>query len=347
MSRCFFVFFISIVGCSSGNSTGVGNDANPIAGVDTAKVPLNELSGTYRGFQGGLYPRGSNNIPATHAAAGVQHAKNVRPLDISGNPTATGKYVLLSLGMSNTTQEFCGGDVTIRCAAESFIGQALADASLNKTTLALVDGAQGGQDALTWTNSSAPTYVEAARRLNALGLSERQVQIVWLKEANAGPVKSLPDPTADAYVLETRLGQILRAIKIHYPNVQQVFLTSRIYAGFATSALNPEPYAYESGFAVKWLIQAQIDQMDRSAVTDATAGDLNYNTVAPWIAWGPYPWAAGVKARSDGLTWTMSDFGSDGTHPSTSGRAKVAVMLLDFFKNSPFTRCWFVQGQRC
>src|SRR6266851_3549298 len=35
-------------------------------------VPLNDLgTGTYLGFQGGLYPNGSNVRPATHDAAGV------------------------------------------------------------------------------------------------------------------------------------------------------------------------------------------------------------------------------------------------------------------------------------
>lgn len=346
MCRWRVVFAIAVIACKSGDTTGVGGGIPPTTQPDTAKVPLNELSGTYLGFHGALYPAG-NSVPAAHAAAGIARAKNIRPLDTNGNPTATGKYVLLSLGMSNTTQEFCGGDVTTRCASESFIGQALADPVVNKTTLALVDGAQGGQDAITWTNPGDATYVEAARRLNALGLSERQVQIVWVKQADAGPTKSLPDPNADAYVLESRLGEILRAIKVRYPNVQQVFLTSRIYAGYATSTLNPEPYAYESGFAVKWIIQAQIDQMQHGSVVDARAGDLNYATAAPWIGWGPYPWASGTRARSDGVSWQSSDFGSDGTHPSTAGRAKVATMLLNFFKTSSMTRCWFLQGESC
>jgi hypothetical protein len=39
--------------------------------------------------------------------------------------------------------------------------------------------------------------------------------------------------------------------------------------------------------------------------------------------------------------WQCSDFVSDGTHPATSGRAKVGGMLMDFFLTSPFTAPWF------
>src|SRR4029078_10223114 len=72
-------------------------------------LPLTDLAdGQYLGFAGGLYPGGSNTIPPAHLAAGIAMAKKVQPLDGNGNPDAqNGKTVLLSIGMSNTTQEFC------------------------------------------------------------------------------------------------------------------------------------------------------------------------------------------------------------------------------------------------
>ncbi|PYQ52210.1 MAG: hypothetical protein DMF59_05435 [Acidobacteria bacterium] len=143
----------------------------------------------------------------------------------------------------------------------------------------------------------------------------------------------------------TQLGNILRAMKVRYPNLRIVYISSRIYAGYATSALNPEPYAYETAFAVKWTVQAQIDQM-RSGKIDPRAGDLNSNGVAPWIAWGPYLWADGMNPRSDGLTWSRGDVeASDGTHPSQSGEQKVGALLLAFLKQEPTAKPWFLAAE--
>lgn len=318
------------------------------AAADTAVVPLTDLgSARYEGFAGGLYPGGINTIPAVHAAAGAARARLIRPLDPAGNPSASGRIVLLSVGMSNTSNEFCGNDAGTACSAGTFVSQAAADPDVNHTTLTVVNGAQGGQDAVVWTAPTARVFdVVRDQRLAPAGLTERQVQVVWLKQADASPRVALPSGQADAYVLERYLGQIVRALRVRYPNLRQVFLSSRTYGGYANSNLNPEPYAYESGLAVKWLIQAQIEQASAGTV-DPVAGSLAYDAAAPWLAWGPYLWANGMHPRSDGLTWAAADFGSDGTHPSSSGRAKVSAQLLAFFKTSATTRCWFLRSSAC
>jgi hypothetical protein len=168
------------------------------------------------------------------------------------------------------------------------MGQAARDGSVNHTSLAIVNGAQGGKSASFWDSPADPDYDRVRdTRLAPQGLSEQQVQAVWVKVANPQPTVSLPTGGADAYTLVRQMSDIVRALKTRYPNLQQVFVSSRIYAGYATTDLNPEPYAYASGFSVKWLIEAQIRQMSAAGV-DSRAGDLAYAR-APWLGWGPVP----------------------------------------------------------
>lgn len=310
-------------------------------------TPLDDLgSGLYlNAYQGGLYEGGANLAPVDHDAAGAAKAAAITPLDAAGGATSGGKVVLLSVGMSNTTQEFCSASSALPCDSWTFMGLSAADPAVNHTNLVIVNGAAGGQTASTWDASTDANYDRVRdTRLTPAGVTEAQVQAAWVKVANAGPTASLPAANADAYTLETLTGNVVRAMKSRYPNLQMIFLSSRIYAGYATTTLNPEPYAYESGLAMKWLIQAQVDQVRNGGViVDPRGGNLAYTSgVAPWLGWGAYLWADGLVPRSDGLTWVASDFAADGTHPSTSGRGKVGDMLFDFFSTSRYTRCWFL-----
>jgi hypothetical protein len=228
------------------------------------------------------------------------------------------------------------------------MGRAAGDPTVNHYTLVIVNGAADGQDAPAWTSPTSPNYdrIKVAR-LAPLGLSENQVQAAWVKVEDPKPSVSLPADSADANVLLTNLGLVLRSLRIRYPNLRIVFLSSRTYGGYAAIDLNPEPYAYESGFSVKWAIESQINEM-RGLPPNPRAGTLNYTKkAAPLIVWGPYLWAAGATPRSDGLTWERTDFEADGAHPSQSGESKVGQQLLNYFKNSPYTRCWFVTSGYC
>lgn len=338
-------------GCGAGGTTGVPDGSGNRSVSDTLGVPLTELgSRTYLGFEGGTYAGGQISPPVEHVAAGAARAAKIQARDANGVVSANGRIVLLSIGMSNTSQEFCGVDVTVNCVPGSFMQRAATTPAVNTSTLVLVNGAQGGMDAGQWTSETArPFDVVRDDRLARLGVTESQVQVIWLLQATKQPAASLPATNADAFALETNLGKIVRALRIRYPNLQQVYVSNRIYGGYASTPENPEPYAYETGFAVRWLIDAQIRQMrNNGQIMDTRAGDLNYGSAAPWLAWGPDLWANGLVPRRDGLTWQRADFKSDGTHPSVeSGVAKVGGLLLDFFSSSPTTRCWFLAGQAC
>jgi hypothetical protein len=273
-------------------------------------IPLIDLkTARYQSYQGGLYPGGKNAPSKAFLKQGLAQARLVKPRDASGKPAAGGKVVLLSVGMSNTTMEF-----------SEFKREADADAR-KSASLVIVDGAQGGQDAEIVKDAAARYWSVVDQRLAQAGVTRNQVQVAWLKEALKRPTEQFP---ADAKRLQADLRQIDTLIHDRFPNLRLVYLSSRTYAGYATTPLNPEPYAYQSGFAVKWLVQERIQ---------------NKLTSRPWLAWGPYLWTDGTKGRSDGLTWTCAD----GTHPSpTSGAQKVAGMLLRFFTTSSTAKRWFL-----
>ncbi len=316
---------------------------------DTLRIPLTDLgSKTYFSNAGGLYPGGLNQAPASHDSAARLRRNAIRPLDVNGDEHPFGKYVLLSIGMSNTTQEWCSATSAPPCTAWSLMGRAAADPGVNRASLVIVNGAADGQDVSTWTSPTSPNYERIrTARLNPLGLSENQVQAAWVKLTTARPMTALPSDTADAHIFLAGLGQVLRTLKLRYPNLQLVFLSSRTYGGYGTIDFRLEPFAYEQGLAVKWAIESQMNEV-RGMLPNPRAGTLDYvKKSAPLLLWGPYLWADGAVPRSDGLRWLRSDFEEDGIQPSQAGEAKVATILLEFFKNSPHTRCWFVANQYC
>lgn len=322
----------------------------PFTRTDNSFVPINDLgNGRYLGFPGFLYP-GSNAMPAAHLAAGLSFANAMVPRDVNGNPSGSGKVLLMSVGMSNTTQEWCTKFFVDPCNLWSFMGQAAADARVKTGTFKVVNGARGGETADKWVFTNDSNYNRVRDSVLApQGLSEKQVQAIWLKVAHSGPTVGLPDAGADAFLLAQDVGRILRTFKSRYPNLKVVFVSSRVYAGYATTPLNPEPYAFESGLAMQWVVNAQIRQMaSGGTLVDPLIGNLNYSDgTAPWVTWGPYLWANGTTARSDGLQWFSSDLESDGTHPSDQGELKVGGLLVSFFATSPVTRCWFTNGGTC
>ncbi|MFO0829964.1 MAG: hypothetical protein U0572_17615 [Phycisphaerales bacterium] len=321
-------------------SEAVASDCSQTA---TGRIPLTDLGpGLYLGaFEGGLYPGGFNTPPGPHHTLARQQAAAIAPRLPSGVPSPDGKVVLLSIGMSNTTQEFCGAGPGGGCTPNSFAAKAIADPAVDQAHVVLVDGAAGGQTAATWDSPTDPNYDRVRdQELAPLGLTEAQVEAVWIKVANAAPSVSLPAGNADAFTLATQTAAIARAVRVRYPNCRLAFLSSRIYAGYASSTLNPEPFAYESGFGVKFVIAEQISQ-DAGNPPSEGYGPLVAGPNAPVLVWGPYLWADGLTPRSDGLTWTCADFNADGTHPSASGVDKVSTLLMAHFLNSPFARPWF------
>jgi hypothetical protein len=188
-----------------------------------------------------------------------------------------------------------------------------------------------------WGDPKGRAWTEADRRLAKADIRPEQVQVVWVKLANVQPTGELSD---HGKALQHDTTVLLHNAKARFPNLRITYLSGRIYGGWAKTPLNPEPYAYESSIVVRWMIQ---DQLKGSP-------ELNYDPAkgpvkAPLLLWGPYLWADGTTPRKiDGLVWERDDLvDRDGTHPSESGRQKVAGLLLKFFTEDPVAKTWFVK----
>ena len=283
-------------------------------------TPLTDLgaTGRYEGQDGGLYGGGQNTPPEAQRKAAEQQLAQIRPLNAAGQPADDGVIGFVALSMSNATQEF-----------SHF--KRLADASpLKSSRVAIVDCAQGGQAMAEWAPPDARTWQVTRERLAAARVSPQQVQLAWVKLANKGPSGSLEE---HGRKLERDTLALLHNARALFPNLRIAYLGSRTYGGNANGGLNPEPYAYESAFPARWLIQRQIKGDPALALTRT-----------PLLLWGPYLWADGTHGRAiDSLVWTRSDFVADGVHPSDTGRQKVADLLLTFLTTDPLAKTWFAK----
>ena len=301
-----------------------------VPGTTTPMTALNDLgTGTYLGSEGGLYLNGSNVMPASHDADGVSFASAIQPLDANGNPDPNGKYALLSLGMSNAFDTFA-----------EFTIDATAEPTLNPN-LVLVPGAMPLITAANLSSLSNPIWFNIMNYfLPQSGVTADQVVAAWVMDTDPNISGTFP---GDMTQLQAEFEAIAQNLHTQFPNLTLAFFTSRYYAGYSNGqeSGSQEPYAYESAFAVRGMIQDQLN------------GDpaMNYNpangpVVAPWVAWADYDWGNGLLARKDGLVWTCQDFGATGLHNSKpQGGEKDANMMLNFFRTNDATTPWFLAPQ--
>jgi hypothetical protein len=312
---------------SKATGSACNNISYDVPKTTTPIVPITDLAtGSYQGEEGGLYPNGSNIRPASHDSDGVAFAKGIVPLDANGNYSPTGKYVMLALGESTALDEF-----------GEFLTLANADPAKN-SALVFVDGAQGGATPSLLSSSGSPYWNTILNNyLPDQGVTANQVVAVWIEDSNGIAKGTFP---GDMTQLQGAYETVMNNIHTFFPHLVLTYFSSRIYAGYSNGikTINPEPYAYEAGFAVK---NAIADQLNGNA-------NLNYNpnlgaVMAPWMSWGPYYWANGMLGRSDGFVWTCQDLQADGTHPSfPAGDLKVAGQVLNFFKIDDTTTPWFL-----
>jgi hypothetical protein len=305
-------------------------DVAPV--VDVPKEPVFPLpvmdmtaADKYLGESGGLYGNGLNIPPETHRQGAILLASKIQPLDANGAASTQGKIGFVVLGHNNA-----------RLAFDKFMKYADVDDQIN-SRIVFVNGAQDGTDAYQWATNPIPMS-RLRLAMENTRLTNKQVQVAWIELSDAKPIGEFP---YDADKFQKYLYNIVLKVQLDYPNMKMVYISSDVYAGYSTSDVMSEPYAYEYAFPIKWLINDQING------NTALNYDLKKGVVkAPIILWGPYLWANDDNARSDGLVWQKSDFQDDGMTLNDAGTTKVTQMLMDFFKNTEYTTTWFLKSNQ-
>jgi len=201
--------------------------------------------------------RTAATIPADHLAGGMRQAAMIRT-----------PAVFLSIGFGETKRIF-----------DAFTAMARFDPRVSRD-VRFVNAACDGCDASAWLPPMNESTFASIRNtlLAPAGLNENDVQVAWMQMVTNDPFHPLPPQDADAYRLKGSIAAALRALKSRYPNLQIVYLSSRVYGGYATTSWNPEPYAYESALSVRWAIMGQVTWMRTGSLWDTRIGDLDYET---------------------------------------------------------------------
>lgn len=283
-----------------------------------AQTPLIDLGpGLYQGYPGGLYPQGANRPPDAHARLVEQLQQALVPRAPDGTPHRAGAIGMVAVGMSNATQEFR-------------VFEAREDLDpVRRGAVVLIDGAIGSRPSEIWADPSADVWTILEQRVRAAGLAPPQVQVAWIKLARG----TVPDARFPAHALTLRddLRSVVLELRRRYPNLRLAYLSSRSYGGYTTRVDRGEPLSYETGFAVKWLIERQIAG-DAALNADPARGPVH----APALLWGPYLWANGSRPNGEGLFYLPEDYESDRIHPSDSGEAKIGARISAFFRTQPW-----------
>ncbi len=292
----------------------------------------------YLGFQGGLYPEGSNFMPAEHKTDGLNIARTIKPLDSLGNVDwENGKIVFLGMGASVAGNPW-----------NNVINLTKFDTDLNPC-MQLINacvGSKGLNIMVDLEENSEYWYEDVIPRIENKYATPYQVQAIWIKHAykHLGEIlwPDFPDSIVDFYE------QLIPILMDTFPNLKLMFLSGFTYGGYADSTYNfynvvVEPGSYWTNWAPKWLIEKQIKNEPHLEYKGA-------GREAPWMAWGPHVWADGERANEwDGLQWFCeTDYNPDGGgyHLSYGGVTKEANMIIDWAKSNPVTKKWFLDGPK-
>lgn len=297
----------------------------------TGLVPLTDLTGgkQYRGYQGGKY-QGSNKRSALQMQRAIAQVSKIKPLDTAGVENfKNGRIVFAAVGASNPATEF-----------ESFRNYCDTFKNLNPK-LSLINTCIGAMGVQKINDITDNYWVQAKKELIDSGLSNKQVQVVWLEEENTQNADTSFPGAPQALMLDYQ--KLLNVILKVFPNVKIVYMNQRAYAGYGdvTPGVIGKglwfPRDYYNGWTIKWLIEKQLN--------NEVGYRFNAPAEIPFIDWAESFWADGKNPRQDGLSYDCTtDFGGDGLHLSALGELKAGKWLFNYYKNDTLSKYWFLKA---
>ncbi len=296
-------------------------------------IPLTDLgAGYYMGYQGGLFPGGSNTDPNPHFNDGKNISKQIKPLDTLNNiDYINGMIALIGIGASVASDPFNVWKEEMNATDWPGVNKCL-------NTKGNFIGGKTMNDMLDPESDYWSNFLSGLANKN---IAPNQVQVAWMllmSETDTNDLDYFIDTVSSQYIY------ILHKLLDICPNLQQVFISGMHYSGYTAPEHKRynyirEPYAYWNNLAIKNVIGRQIN--GDTALIYSGAGKN-----APFITWGPYFWADGINPRmTDSLTWTCDNFRDDtiggGFHLKDEYKFKESDPIADYFMNNAITKIWY------
>jgi len=285
---------------------------------------LDLQTGTYMGYQAGLYPGGTNTLTGPHLKSGKTIAKGIKPLDGDGNVNfGDGVVLVAGFGPSVPGHIYNKFVEHVRTPSEKYDMNPCMDA---------INLCVGGKDISYPTSDSLyVAYWEGlVQNVYDVGYTPQQVQIGWMY-FNAKGLTEPPAFPGKSLEMEELYIQFINKAKEYFPNLKIMYMSSRHWGGFADTTITEyyslaEPASYQNSWSVKWTVEAQIN---------GTEPRLQYKGAAPkapYILWGPNFWCDGeLKRMWDDKKYIceLSFDEDDGYHLSDQQDSKDALDILD------------------
>lgn len=247
----------------------------------------------------------------------------------------TGLYEGFSLGLGTTSAHLIAAPniknknrivmVSIGASVQNQISERLEVRipELTNTKFKFVNLCQPSQDINDWL-TSADVWSTVTSRLSSAGVLNSEIQVAWLQDDILEDTASIFPASPQA--VKAGFISLINKLKTNFPKLKQIFISGRPYSGFSDDPKHYEPKGYHNGWACRWVVEDQIN---------------NLIPKTPWICDSIYLWTDGENARVDGLSVIQANYNGDGIHLSSSGKTKFGDYMFDKFKTHSVSSKYF------